>query len=527
MSETFFKLPNQPEEFGITLAAPALRKIDFSALEFETLRRAQVEYLKTYYGDTFNDFTEQNGVVMLMELISYVGSVLSLRADILADEAFLPTAQTTDAVINHLELINQKIRRPTPAVVDVEVSVGTGVNSEIKIQSGLRFNLKGSDGNPLTYELYRAPGDWDNPIVIPPSKRGVIAHAVEGAFQTPVTVTSAGGAGQTIDLVDDDILDEPIIVEVSSGNVSEIWHRVEFLELQEATDNVYQVKFFEDKAIVMFGDDKHGKAPLAGQQISVKYRRGGGIRGRIGIGAINESRPIIPEPPFNAPVEVLFRNLSASSGGTDAETLDEARRRAPRDFATHNNAVSAEDYAQLVAKFAHPMYGSVLKSAATIRTSLNANVVELYVLAQGPDNVPVVPSAGLKKGLKTYLEDRNVLTDEVRVLDGAIKPIDVEANIVMSKSAISGKVKKDVDAAIEDFFNLKNFEMGQGFFLSKLYAKLQSIDGVQFVDLFQPHDDVIPTKKIAESGTPGVGFNELIVLGNKQLRFYFEKGRYQ
>ena len=523
--ESHFVLPNQPEEFGVLLPLPELRRIDFSALEFPTLQRALIEYLKTYY-PTHNDFQSQNGVMMLIDLISYVGSVLSLRSDILADEAFLPTAQTMDAVINHLELIGQRIQRPTPAVVDLECSISTPTQSEIRIPPGLIFNLNGSDGAPLTYELYRAPGDFTNVISIPPGKRGVIGFGIEGLFATPVTATSAGGPSQTIDLVDKNILDDPIFVDLTSGNTTKRWHRVDLIEMTAATEEVYEVKFFSDRATVVFGDDVHGKAPLAGQGILIRYRTGGGSRGRIGAGLILESRPISPQPPFTAAVEVTFRNLAASSGGIDGETLDDVKKRAPREFATHGNAVSDSDYAHICSQFNHPVFGSVLKAVATIRTSLNANLVEAYVLAQGPGNVPVTPSAGLKKGLITFLDERNVLTDEVRVLDGAIKPVNVEANVVMAGNADAGTVKERVNAAVDDFFNLNNFDMGQGFFLSQLYSTIQAIDGVQFVDLFKPADDVLPTKKVADPSSLGVGFNELITLGNKEVRFYFEKGRY-
>ena len=265
---------------------------------------------------------------------------------------------------------------------------------------------------------------------------------------------------------------------------------------------------------------------MAGQTITVKYRNGGGIRGRIGAGIINESRPISPQPPFTAAVDVTFRNLTASSGGTETESLADAKRRAPREFATHGNAVTDSDYAHICSQFSHPVFGSVLKAVATIRTSLNANLVETYVLAQGPGNVPVAPSAGLKKGLITYLEERNVLTDEVRVMDGAIKPIDVQANVVMASNADAGTVKEQVNAVVNDFFGINNFDIGQGLYYSQLLAAMQRVDGVQFVDLFKPSDDVLPTKKIADPKNPGIGFNELITIGSKEIRFYFEKGRY-
>ncbi|MDP1712438.1 MAG: baseplate J/gp47 family protein [Candidatus Nanopelagicaceae bacterium] len=519
--QSYFNLPNRPEELGVLLPSPELRKIDFSALDFSTLQRGLIEYLTTYYQLTHNDFVPHNGIMMLIDLLAYVGATLSLRSDVIADESFLPTAQTSEAVINHLALIGQRILRPTPAVVDVQVSVDAPVQSEIRVPAGIKFSLKGTDGNPLVYELYRAPGDFTNQLIIPPGKRGVIGWAVEGSFQTPVTATSAGGSGQTIEVFNTGILDEPIFVDVKSGSITNRWRRVEHLELSNATDEVYEIKFYENRMTVVFGDDVHGEAPLAGQEVTVNYRTGGGRRGRIGSLAIRESRPISPQPPFTATIEVVFSNPTASSGGTDGETLAEAKDRAPRNFNTHDNAVSAEDYSFLSSQFKHPVYGAVLKAAAIVRTSLNANVVEINALAAGPNDVPVKPSAGLKKGLKTFLEERNVLTDEVRVLDGEIRPIDVVANVVMDRNADAGTVKEKVNTVIDDFFAVSQFDIGQGFYISQLFSAVQSVDGVSFVDIFNPIDDVLSIEEAGSGG--GVAYNELITLGKKEVRFYFEK----
>jgi hypothetical protein len=241
----------------------------------------------------------------------------------------------------------------------------------------------------------------------------------------------------------------------------------------------------------------------------------------IGSNRINESRPIQPEPPASATVEVTFRNLNPSTGGLDAETLDNAKKRAPRQAATLGAAVSGPDYAELASDYSHPVFGSVQKAIAAVKTSLNANIVELYVLAVG-ETEPVKPSVGLKNGLKTSLEETNVITDEVRVMDGELKRVDVTANVIMSRNSDAALVKDQVDSAVDNFFATANFDMGQEFYLSDLYSTIQNIDGVKMVAIFTPTDDILATGKLAGEDERGVGTNELIILGQKQLKFYYE-----
>jgi hypothetical protein len=530
--------------------------LDFSALDFDALNRAGVEYIRTYFPNEFNDFFASNGAIMMLELVSYIGAVLSQRADILIDEAFLSTAQTKEAVIQHLELINQKIQRATPAVVDVEISLSGPAPTEVRIAAGTRFSLTGPDQRPLYFEIFRSPGDFTSFISIPPGKRGVIAYGVEGFTSEPLVVTSAGGANQTIDINFSDVLDLPIDVEVQSGDTRRQWSRVDLIETAQPNDEVFEVRHTGTKTRIIFGDDKTGKAPLAGQSISVVYRRGGGIRGRIGASIINETRAVNPQPPISAAVEALFRNLSPSSGGTDEETLEQAKRRAPRQFATNENAVTGEDYGLLASQFRHPIFGAVAKAIAIARTGVdqdfatvvqqvknapteeaaidylkdnfvNRNIIELYVLADGPNNSLTTPSSGLKQGLIQMLSEINVLTDEVRVYSGAVKPVDVTALIVLSRNADAGTTKTAVSDAIKKFFDLRNFDMGTGLYLSSLYSVIQSVPGVKFVDLYAPDDDILQTNKVADPTVKGVGFNEVLVLGNLDLSYYFEAGNFR
>lgn len=552
--DTLFQVPTNPEEFGVALQPAQLRRLNFSALDYGTLRRAGIEYVNTYFSDIFNDFVAANGFIMFLETASYIGGNLSQRSDILAEEAFLPTARTRIAVQNHLTLIDQTIRRQTPANVDIECTITNPIPTAINIPPGLTFSTTGSDGAPVIYELYRTPGDFISPITIQPGRRGVIGFGLEGQFAADFVVESSGGPDQTIPIIATDILDDPVIVTVTTGSTDVQWSRVDNIARSDPNDEVYEIRLIEDGIEIVFGDDIAGKAPLAGQIITVRYRIGGGIRGRIGRLVINESRPVAPEPPLAASQEVLFRNLNPSSGGQDEETLEAAKRRAPREAATRGAATSGEDYAQRASTFAHPVYGSVLKAVATIRTGIeadinavvemiqqaasveegveilqtnfvNRNIVELHVLAEGPDGVPVTPSLGLRQGLVTFFESIAPLTDEIRVLPGAIKQVDFEATIAVSRTADAPSIKEQVNTVVDDFFSTDNFDLGEPLYRSNLIRELQDIPGVAFVDLFQPEDDIIPTGDLASATSPGVGKNELITLGQKEIKIFFEKAQ--
>jgi len=525
IQKTLFDLPNEPEQFGVILTPAKLRRIDFSGLDFTTARRAIIEYIKTYYPDQFNDYVASNGIMMITEIIASVVSKLSLRADILANEATLPTAKTERAIINHLALINQRIKRQTPAIVDIEITVDVPITTDIEISPGIVFAANGPDNQPIYYEAFKAPGDFTSKIVIPAGKRGVIIWGVQGQFAGPVRVISPGGGNQTFEVTDKQILDDPISVYVTYGSDKVEWTVVkEPIERYGPNDKVVEVNFFDDNAIFRFGDDITGAAPKSGSLLEFVYRTGGGIRGRIGVNTIDTQRQITPLPPANSAVSVRFRNITASSGGTDRETVEQAKKRAPRDFSVQGSIVTAGDYATAASNFAHPVYGSISKSVAALRTGKNANLVELYVLAAGPDGIPTAPNAGLKAGLETYISDLNVFTDHVNVLDANILPVNIEMNIIIDRNSDASVIKQKVESAIDKFFNINNWELGQGLYVSNFIEALEAVDGVSYVDLFKPSDNIVPANTtFNDSKLTTIRFNQLIVEGERITNYYYSK----
>jgi hypothetical protein len=278
--------------------------------------------------------------------------------------------------------------------------------------------------------------------------------------------------------------------------------------------------------MLIFGDNIHGVAPGAGANISFTYRKGGGIRGRIGAGVIDATRSIFDDV-SRVSTTIRFRNIVPSSGGSDRETIIEAKKRAPREYAVRNNLVTAEDYAQACLSFAHPTYGSIKKAVSALFSNINANQVRLYVLAEGYSSKPVTASLGLKLALKTYLEENNVLTDQVLIADGSIKLVDVEINVIVSRGADASTVKEKVESAITDFFDISKWDMGQPLFTSNLVKQLESIEGIAYIDLFKPANNILPNQQIifsdATGDIDGIGINQLIAEGNRVTTYFYEK----
>ena len=91
------------------------READFQSFDFETLRKSMIEYLRTYYPEDFNDFTESSEYIALIDLIAFLGQSLAFRADLNARENFLDTAERRDSILKLAKLINYNPKRSIPA----------------------------------------------------------------------------------------------------------------------------------------------------------------------------------------------------------------------------------------------------------------------------------------------------------------------------------------------------------------------------------------------------------------------------
>ncbi len=91
------------------------READFQSFDYETLRKSMIEYLRTYYPEDFNDFTDSSEYIALIDLLAFLGQSLAFRADLNARENFLDTAERRDSILKLARLVSYNPKRSTPA----------------------------------------------------------------------------------------------------------------------------------------------------------------------------------------------------------------------------------------------------------------------------------------------------------------------------------------------------------------------------------------------------------------------------
>jgi predicted phage baseplate assembly protein len=155
--------------------------------------------------------------------------------------------------------------------------------------------------------------------------------------------TANGRPGQSFPLANGNVLAGTLQLAVQEDSdpttplVS--WAEVPTLDTAGPNDRAYALD--REAGVAQTGDGTHGRivplVPGGGQVVALTYRHGGGAAGNVGVAAIATLDTAAPG------VEGAV-NFVAAAGGRDAETLEQAKRRARKELSTRSRAVTAGDF---------------------------------------------------------------------------------------------------------------------------------------------------------------------------------------
>ena len=95
--------------------------VNYTSKDFSSIKTDLIEYTKSYFPDTYKDFNETSPGMMLIELSSYVGDVLSYYIDYNYKENLLATATEKRNIRRLAEFLGYKNPNKTPSVVKLKV----------------------------------------------------------------------------------------------------------------------------------------------------------------------------------------------------------------------------------------------------------------------------------------------------------------------------------------------------------------------------------------------------------------------
>ena len=101
--------------------ADVIRDINYLNRDFTSFRNTLIEYSKTYFPTTYNDFTPASPGMLFMEQASYVGDILSFYLDNQIQETFLQYSRQVTNIFDLAYMLGYKPKATNVAIVDVDV----------------------------------------------------------------------------------------------------------------------------------------------------------------------------------------------------------------------------------------------------------------------------------------------------------------------------------------------------------------------------------------------------------------------
>ena len=218
------------------------RDIKYINRDFGNLRQNLINYSKTYFPTTYNDFTESSPGMMFMELSSYVGDVLSFYQDNQFQETFLQYAREAKNLYDLAYMMGYKPKTTGVALVDIDFyqtvpslsnepdynyALLISENSQVTTPSGIKFLVEdpvdfdtSSSLDPTTVSIYEQDGTNINSFLLKKTRKAISAAINETtfSFSSPQEfATRSITANNIIGILD--IVD-------SDGNV---WYEVPYL----------------------------------------------------------------------------------------------------------------------------------------------------------------------------------------------------------------------------------------------------------------------------------------------------------
>jgi hypothetical protein len=488
--------------------------VDFTATDFATLRQSLIDYVKAVYPNDYNNFEESDLGMMFIELVSYMGSIMSYKSDMLAHESFIKTAKDRTNVRKLLELIGIRLRGPVGGAGAARVTAETaGLDHTVQPQNRVVTVTSPEDNQPVSYTLYTVT----NGMIDDPNANSTIS-LLQSDADSPTVWTNLAllegsfareeGPFNEIDNVKEIALAEGPVIEGSvqvfiqseDTATSGAYVEVESLYAASSTDQkIFSVKYDDEyRARVIFGDGTNGVIPPNTSEYVVTYRVGGGVRGNVPRSYINTS--------FRTNIEtVTLENIQAITGGAEAETVDKAKKYGPLTFRTQDRLVSLDDYKSFASRFVGPT-GTSAKAVASVRKSYSsANIVDLFVLEKASTTQLQKASLSFKNALLEAIEGKKMLTDEIVLVDGLIRTLDLVITISVSDKfkPKEGEIIRRSATEVQNFFNVDNREFGERLLLADINrAVFDNVDEVKVSRVDNLDNDV------------RLEFNEIIQLNN-------------
>jgi hypothetical protein len=427
---------------------PANTTLTVTDLDFDSIKNNLKTFLRSQ--SRFQDFDfEGSGMNVLLDLLAYNTHYNAFYLNMIANEMFLDTSKLRQSTVSHAKLINYVPESSHGAETKLNILVTPSVNedqgtSTLTLDKYTRFFGGSLDG--INYPFVALNSDTVN-------KDGssfLFSNVTikQGEVVTRQFLMDSTNTKRRFEIPSANVDLNTVIVTVqqsSSNTDTFVYNIAEDLTEITRDSKVYFIEENEDGNYrVYFGDDVIGKKPTNGNIINITYiDNAGSIANKINVFTIVES-----VGSFNDNVRIS--STGASYSGTEKETIEQVKYRAPYFYSAQNRAITIYDYETLVTKD-YPNIDSVAVWGGEDNIPVVYGKVFLSLKTKENYFLTNLEKESIKNSLIT---NRNVLTVIPEIVDPSYTYIFVRGYVYYDPTLTqytAAQIKSFVVASIEDY----------------------------------------------------------------------------
>jgi hypothetical protein len=294
------------------------RNISYINKDFTELRSSLIDYAKTYFPTTYNDFSPASPGMMFMEMAAYVGDVLAFYLDNQLQETYLQYARQTNNLYELAYMFGYKpnvtqvattyvnFYQQVPALLsgstyipDFSYALYVEPNSTVTqnttnkipflIQDPIDFSVS-SSGDPTEVTVYEISGVIPTKFLLKKTRKAISSTIETAQFQfgTPVQYS-------TVEINADKIVGILDIIDSGSGDK---WYEVDYLGQEMVYDSIKNTNQNDPNLSQYSGDTPYIlKLEKIQRRFVTRFLDSGSLQIQFGAGTANDTdENIIPNP---------------------------------------------------------------------------------------------------------------------------------------------------------------------------------------------------------------------------------------
>jgi len=294
------------------------RNISYINKDFTELRASLINYARTYFPTTYNDFSPASPGMMFMEMAAYVGDVLSFYLDNQLQETYLQYARQTNNLYELAYMFGYKpnvtqvattyvdFYQQIPAIPsgstyvpdfsyalyipsDSTVTQNTTNKVPFLIQDPIDFSVS-SSGDPTEVTIYEITGTTPTYFLLKKSRKAISS--------TINTTTFSFGANpipfSTVEINTDKIVGILDIIDSDNNK----WYEVDYLGQEMVFDSIKNTNTNDPNLSQYSGDTPYIlKLEKVQRRFVTRFLDSGSLQIQFGAGTANDTdESIIPNP---------------------------------------------------------------------------------------------------------------------------------------------------------------------------------------------------------------------------------------